>query len=257
MYEDSKTVFDTRFPICVLRTEKPLGEQSWGPIWSYVAYSINLMYQGNYPTMSFDNTPLQPCGRYIPGKPMYECHGQNIRFRLTELRGDWKHHQQVWGLVKAAFTSNNVCHICEASRANPACSMLEFTRQPAWSHTIRSHRVFLTEILGSSACSLIYIKGFHYSMIRWCAMHAIQLGAGLFNNGGCFYELMKVSWFPGGTVADRYRNAFRDFKDFCSRHKIKCGQPIFKPWMYVSSGEESCTFRSKDPRSEYGSMCSF
>ena len=251
LYDRSKTVFDTRFPICALRTEKSLGETSWGPIWAYVAYSINLMYKGDYPTRSFENEELQPDGCYIPGRPMYECGGHKIRFRLTEIRGDWKHHQQVWGLVKAAFTSNNVCHVCEASRTNASCSMLEFTRQPAFLQTTRSHRTFLTQIMGNHVCSLIFIRQFHYSMIRWCSMHSIQLGAGLFNNGGCFFELMKVSWFPGNSPTECYRSAYRKFKDFINVHKIKCGQPVFKPWMFVSSGEESCTFRSKDPRCQF------
>ena len=198
------------------------------------------MYSGRRPETGLDG---QPCLDQRTAKDLYG----GIRFRLTEVRGDWKHHQTVWGLCNAAFTSNNICHCCLASRTDAAFSMLDFTREPGWAKTTRSHLEFLTHIMSSRGCPLIYVKGFHYSMIRWCSMHSVQLGAGLFLNGGCFHELMQIQWFPGNTQAERYRNAFRKFKAFINRHKIKCSQPTFKVWMYVATGEESCTFRSKVP----------
>ena len=199
------------------------------------------MYSGLCPTVSFSERRVKKDALHTPGQSLYG----GICFRLTEVRGDWKHHQQVWGLVKAAFTSNNVCHVCKASRTDRNFSMLEFTRQPAFLATTRSHLTFLTEIMGSSGCHLIFVKKFQYSMLRWCSMHAVQLGVGLFLNGGCIYELMQREWFTGNTVADQYRDAYKSFKKFLKEHRIVCSQPAFKPWMYVSSGEESCTFRSK------------
>ena len=35
VYEDSRAVFDTRFPICALRSDRSLGARSWEPIWIY------------------------------------------------------------------------------------------------------------------------------------------------------------------------------------------------------------------------------
>ena len=205
------------------------------------------MYIGNFPEKNFRNNTLTARGDQIPGHSMYH----DVRFRLTEVRGDWKHHQQVWGLVRAAFTSNNICHLCEASRTEERYTMLEFTASPAWASTIRSHQKFLSDIMAPHGCGLIYCKGFHYTIIRWCSMHSVQLGAGLFLNGGCFFELMKISWWGGGSAATCYRAAYRSFKKFLTDHKIQCSQPIFKPYMYVSTGEESCTFRSKEPCSKW------
>ena len=202
------------------------------------------MYSGMWPERCFaTNEPLDCKGFRVPGQAMYD---DNVRFKLCELRGDWKHHQQVWGLVKAAFTSNNICHVCQASRRDEAVSMLQFTEEPRWASTVRSHATFLNEIMGEPACSLIYIKGFHYGLIKWCAMHSVQLGVGLFLNGGCFYELLKINWFPGDNVACRFRSAYEKFKLFLRSNNIyDCSQPCFKPWMLVSNSEESCTLRSK------------
>ena len=194
------------------------------------------MFTGKMPKFSFHNEVLTSAGHALYA---------GLRYRLTEVRGDWKHHQQVWGLVGAAFTSNNICHICAASRSKESVSMLEFTREPKWKATVRSHRTFLLEIMSQAGCNLMYVKGFHYGMIRWCSMHCTQLGVGLFCNGGCFHELMKVNWFRGDSAAARYRDAYRKFQSFIRKNNISCSQPMFKPYMYVSSGDESCTFRSK------------
>ena len=203
------------------------------------------MYQGVCPEASFNGEPLKPSALYVPGRPLFH----NLRFRLTEIRGDWKHHQQVWGLVRAAFTSNNVCHCCQASRSDASVSMLDFSAQPRWAATIRSHATFINEIMSSPGCNLIFVRKFHYSMIRWCSMHCVQLGVAQFLNGGCWFELTKVSWFPGQSETERFRGAYRKFKTFLRLHKIKQrSQPVFKPWMYVSTGEESCTLRAKAPK---------
>ena len=196
------------------------------------------MYSGKWPTTSFTGQPLRP-------SHVEESLYKGLRFRLVEVRGDWKAHQSTWGLNKAAFTSNNVCHICRASRTDPRYSMLDFAEEPGWAQSTRTHLEFLNEVMSTRGCNLIYVAGFHYAMIRWCSMHSVQLGVGLFCNGGCFYELMKMGWFSGNTPAERYRSAFRKFKSFINSHGVECSQPTFKPWMYVSSGEESCTFRSK------------
>ena len=205
------------------------------------------MYNGLFPTKSFTGTVLKPEHGCSPGQPMYPG---GLRLRLTEVRGDWKHHQTVWGLVRAAFTSNNICHICQASRTNEQFSMLHFVATPAFASTTRSHHQFLSEIMGPSGCGLIFVKQFHYSMIRWCSMHSVELGVGLFLNGGCFYELMKVDHWEGDTLAAKYRAAYKSFKEFIKANQIECSQPLFKPWMYVSTGEESCTFRSKAPQTQ-------
>ena len=117
---------------------------------------------------------------------------RGLRFRLSEIRGDWKAHQHTWGLNKAAFTSNNVCHVCQASRTT-ACWTLQ-----------RGHEYSRVQF---DLCSRVPLR-----MIRWCSMHSVQLGIELFSNGACFYELMEVGWFPGNTPAERYRSAFRKFE---------------------------------------------
>ena len=59
------------------------------------------------------------------------------------------------------------------------------------------HREFLLEELGEPNNGLIYVKGFHYAMLKFDSMHMVNLGTGLFTNGSALFELFKLNWFPG------------------------------------------------------------
>ena len=166
---------------------------------------------------------------------------------LTELRGDWKHHQQTFRLA-GSFASNNICHICLASKVDGRYAFSDFGEQPAWRTTIRTQEQFLRQQLGSPVNSIVYIARFHYSMIRFDCMHCVQLGIGLFANGGCFHELLKIQeWWPGPDQASRFRMAYASFKQFLKEsNQWECSQPCFKPYMLVSkSGDEFCYFAAK------------
>ena len=76
-------------------------------------------------------------------------------------------------------------------------------------------------------------------------MHTVNLGCGLFTNGGGLFELLKIAWFPGDTEAQRWRAADQSFRSFLRKHKIVCSQPALKSWMLVLRGEEYCYFATK------------
>ena len=113
---------------------------------------------------------------------------------------------------------------------------------------MRSQQEFLVQQCKEPINGLLYTAGFHYSMIRFCAMHTVHLGIGLFANGGAFFELLKVRYFPGQDQAERFRVAFAMFKNFIKQHNIRCSQPQFKSWMFMSNGDEYCFFTAKVSR---------
>ena len=213
-----------------------MGPQTLVPIWQFVAWSTNAMFQGTYPMQSLCGHPLPEQGPMYPGK---------TKLRLVELRGDWKYHQQIFRL-KSFFNASNICHVCRASRhPNTTTPFVDFGRQPRWRQTVRSHKEFLLEQVGDPINAMIYIKGFHMSFLRFCSMHTINLGIGLFANGGAIFELMKVGHFEGTDLHSRFRAAFRSFKGFLRANGVECSQPVFKPWMFISTGTEYCFFASK------------
>ena len=209
------------------------------PIWDYMAFSCNNMFRGTYPAKDLAGRDLA----YASVKPGDQMYG-GVRVRLCELRGDWKHHAQSFKLA-GHFTAKNICHACRASRSDGAVSMTDFRREPAWLGTVRTQAEFLTEQLQEPINSLVYVAGFHYSMLRFCSMHVVQLGTGLHANGGGMWELLKVGHFQGRDRHAQFRAAFRSFREFLNAHKIVCSQPQFKTWMLVNTGEEYCFFVAK------------
>ena len=199
------------------------------------------MLIGKYPTSGFAGaSPPKPVGNGKPGDAMYG----GKTFKLCELRGDWKHHV-VCFKVQSYYSCRNICHCCKASRVDPALPFTDFSQNPAWKATLRTHRQFLLEELGEPYNGLIFVKGFHYTMLRFDSMHTINLGTGLFANGGAFFQLFKLNCFAGQDKAAQWRAAYTSFKQFLKMHKIRCSQPQFKAWMLVLRGEDYCYFASK------------
>ena len=199
------------------------------------------MQIGTYPTSGFAGAPpLKPLGNRKHGDAMY---GGNT-FKLCELRADWQHHVSTFKL-QHYYNCNRICHCCKASRVDPAYPYTDFTKNAAWLSTIRTHREFLLEELGEPNNGLIYVKGFHYVMLKFDSMHTVNLGTGLFTNGSALFELFKLNWFPGPDKAAQWRAAYVSFKTFLAKHKIQCSQPQFRSWMLVLRGEEYCYFSSK------------
>ena len=230
-------VLKSRFPIFCIRSERLTGPETLAPLWEYLAWSYNLMYVGTYPATGFRGSALACPGR--AGMEMYK----GRRFRLIEVRGDWKQHVQAFRLVHY-YTGWRICHQCKASRGSNL-SFCDFQARPAWKATVRSHREFLLEELGSPINMLIFTAKFHYQMIKFDSMHTVNLGCGLHANGSAWFELLKLSWFGQGDRGQLFRNAFRSFKNFTRSHQIPTSQPVFKPWMLVMSGEEYCFFATK------------
>ncbi|CAE7815160.1 ppk25 [Symbiodinium sp. CCMP2456] len=241
LYEGSKTVFGSRFPVFAIRSERMFSYDTITPVFDFLAWSINCMYSGKFPEKNLAGDDLQSLGPDMkPNDPMY----MGYKFRLVELRGDWKHHARAFKLV-SHWSCNDVCHCCRASKANAQFPYTDFAEEPRWATTIRTHAQFVQEQLNEPINSLLYTAKFHYSFIRFCSVHTVQLGIAQFCHGGVLWELSRLEWFGGNDKASMLRNAFISFKEFTRKHKIQCSQPPFKSYMYVTSGEEYCYLGTK------------
>ena len=206
------------------------------------------MYEGTYPSTTLEGQTVRATESEKPGSPMFS----GVRPRLVEFRGDWKQHVQTFRLA-SFYTCNNICHACAASKVDERVLYSDFARQPAWQATIWSQRDFVLTQLGHPLNTLTLVAGWHYTQIRFCSMHSVQLGIGLFSNGGAFFELLAVGWFEGADQAAKFRWAFASFKKFLKDRKLQCSQPVFKPWMFVTTGQDYCFFGSKARRLKFKS----
>ena len=179
-------------------------QRSMEPVWAFITWSLNCCYIGKNPEkdingLAWAGDPRYPAGAEIP-----------LRCRLWELRGDWKWHHQVFGL-RSTWMSDSVCHMCKATKSRPELSYVEFTSTPAWLQTCRTNAQFLTEQLPvDRACNpLCFTIGFDYRCIRICSMHCVNLGIGLFANGGAMHELLDHNVFQGEAVTEKFSGCFR------------------------------------------------
>ena len=240
------SVWGTRFPLFCLRTDRIDGnaQDAMRPIWSFICWSLNSCYIGKTPVTDV-NGKLWTTTSHLcqPGSEL------PFRARLWELRGDWKWHHQTIGM-RSTWMSQLVCHQCGASKTMPPnLTYADFRAEPQWLHTVRDHDAFIRDQLPADRlCNpILYAIGFDYRSIRWCSMHAVNLGIGLHANGGCFHELLAQGYFPGETETIRFSNAFREFRTWCRSNQISCSQSMFKPYMFVTKGDEYCYFQTKDP----------
>ena len=165
LYEGSTTVFGSRFPIFAIRSERLFGYDTIAPVFDFIAWSINCMYSGVFPSKSLAGDDLRSLGPDMkPNDPMYK----GYRFRLVELRGDWKHHARAFKLVNH-WSCNDICHCCRASKANPQFPYTDFSRQPAWAATTRSH----AEFFNRAAERTNQFAGLHREVPLW--LHPLLL----------------------------------------------------------------------------------
>ena len=178
-----------------------------------------------------------------------------FRCRLWELRGDWKWHFQCWGL-QSNWMADGICHMCAASKSK-APLYHDFTATPSWLSTVRTHEDFVLQQLPRTRCfnAMMHTIGFHYRMLRWCAMHTLHLGCGLHANGSAFHELLLHDHFPGTSEQSRFVAAFALFKNWCKASDISCSQSAFKPYMLVAKGEEFCYLQTKVSCRVFGHIC--
>ena len=105
LYEGSKTVFGTRFPVFAIRSERMFGYDTIGPVFDFLTWSFNTMYLGTFPAKNLAGHALQSLGpNMMPNDPMYD----GYKFRLVELRGDWKHHAHCFKLVNHWSCNDNL-----------------------------------------------------------------------------------------------------------------------------------------------------
>ena len=87
------------------------------------------------------------------GQPMANGH----KAALTELRGDWKAHQELFSM-RTGPMSRYVCHKCWAARLGFLVLFIEFGRAASWVATRRTLADFLQFVCGREVCHNLMIS---------------------------------------------------------------------------------------------------
>lgn len=221
--------------------QKSLGKETLAPVWRFLQWSINCLYKNEHPCRDVDGKAWDP---QLAGTPLFP--GEDYRFRLTEIRGDWKWLQETWN-IRSHWRSDRVCHRCRATKCT-TCPLYNFDENPAWAATALNFEMFMDEEIKMAdphLNSLLWCHGFHFLMLRPCSMHAIHLGVGLDLNGSTLRTLLDHGVYGPPPLRQQLATAWARFREWRYVHGIACSQPQFRPYMLVSSPDDMCLLRTK------------
>ena len=105
----------SRFLVFSIKEELVLPGKTLDAVFSRLTWSINLLYHGLHPSCGPHGGPLPARQHALAGQSI--CHNK-MKFICTELRGDWKYHQQVFRF-KSSWQSTLVCFKCPARSRGP------------------------------------------------------------------------------------------------------------------------------------------
>jgi len=209
---------DTVYPLFTIRMELCLGFRTLQALLKPVVESFNRLAGGiSLPGLS---------GR---------SSNRILRCLITDFLGDWKWHKE-WFNLQAWWRSSDICHACVMTKHN-------FVQVPNPLHQTprRSLQNFLAVATKPGEKSaLVNLSHFHPMQIKFCSMHALNLGIALWIAGGAMTILCEDSqvWGDGErSLEERYRSAFIDFTNWAKQRKIGHSQPMFKPKHLVGQNQ--------------------
>ena len=111
-----RSVRYSRFLIFSMPSAKVFKNRSLNEVFRVIIWSLNAALDGVHPSIGPRNRPLVGVSLAKAGQPLTQ---QGLCFALTELRGDWEWHRDVWRPTAAWNTKGPVCPLCPALREGP------------------------------------------------------------------------------------------------------------------------------------------
>ena len=124
------------------------------------------------------------------------------------------------------------CFLCGAGHRGPYLYS-DVRQNPSWRFRQYTHQQFMDAHAGARMCPLLQVKGFHFTQIRTCTMHCINLGFGCVLNGCVLLELVLADMFGGPelTLDQKLHAAWVDFRLWAQEHGVPTSQPRLTPGM--------------------------
>ncbi|CAK9015797.1 unnamed protein product [Durusdinium trenchii] len=200
------------------------GVDTMRPILKRAAWSLKLALQGRRPQAniaSSEGFELTRREKLSAGSTM------STKFAVTEFKGDWAWHKFFFE-IEPYWKRGDICYRCHAARISRFGHLFtDFAMD--WSQLARSTHDFLTNCIPAQQNHLVNIPGFHVDMLRHCSMHVCNLGLfHVLNAEGLtiLAEHRASRW--GCTFRESLDHLYAEFRQFCTRNKIKCSQRRFK-----------------------------
>ncbi|CAK9114637.1 Uncharacterized protein SCF082_LOCUS53089 [Durusdinium trenchii] len=224
----------SRFVLFSIPVDKMYKNRTLNKVWERLTWSLNWAFVGCNPRSGVGGWDLHGADASRAGQPLTRT---GLQFAVTEIRGDWEFHRDCWRFSCSWLSSGPMCFRCPAvSRGNT--SYLYYNNDAAtcaWHSEAFDLQQFIARRLKErQLCPLLKLNGFHPGVIRWCTMHAINLGI-LFTANAASVILLceELSFFGPPPFAGQLDSAYKDFLAYCKSHGIRHSQPPFVPKMVL------------------------
>ena len=105
-----RSIRHSRFLLISIPTEKLVKNRTVNEVWKRLLWSLQSAFHGVNPPRGMPGRPLSEADIKRSGSPLTRT---MTKFALTELRGDWEWHRDVWR-PSASWISNVICFKCPA-----------------------------------------------------------------------------------------------------------------------------------------------
>ena len=169
-------------------------------------------------------------GQHPKGYPLARC------FAACELKGDWHWFLDLFEL-RDYWKTRKICFKCHARKTltrsvgesrdavNPSMLYTNFGGDFGRRNTVE----FIQHCLPLAPVPLILLQGFHVCWLRWCIMHALNLGIyQILAAEGLLFLAEKSVSEHGGSIAVCLKSLYNDFRRFCTRAGVHCSTRAWK-----------------------------
>ncbi|CAE7620103.1 unnamed protein product [Symbiodinium sp. CCMP2456] len=122
------------------------------PVLEHIVWSCNVAFDGRYPRVSMDGTPLAGAKALKAGQQF----ANGTRWACVECRGDWKWHERTLRLLRTPV-SKRCCFLCDAEASDGPLRYYDVQDGAAWRTSQLDTNGFLQRALRPGASSNLLI----------------------------------------------------------------------------------------------------
>lgn len=165
-----KSVRHSRWLVFSIGRDKLIKNRTFNVVWERLVWSLNWAFEGVHPRSGPGGRPLTGADLARAGMPL--CRS-NMRFSVTELRGDWEFHRDVWRFT-ASWQGQQVCYRCAAgTKGDEAYLYYNGGQTSRWLHEEFSLEQFLArrlkdrQLCTSNGLGLMYMILYFFCALKW------------------------------------------------------------------------------------------
>lgn len=140
-----RSVRASRFLLFSIGEEELWKHHTLNTVYRRITWSLNALFDGLHPELDPYGRELEPRLQQFAGQPITQ---NNLRFCITEIRGDWSWQKKIWRFRKTSWVAINICHWCRAkSKGQWADLYWNFGEQSSWCNNEFTVEEFMDEKL--------------------------------------------------------------------------------------------------------------